>query len=294
MTRPRGRPVHRKGVTRDDILATALTLLDEGGGDGLTLRALATRLGVTPMSLYHHVGDHAGLLRALSDRVYAQALEGVGEPAAPREEIQSLLTRYYRAVGRHPQLTLAIFATPEAFAGVTRQITDRLATLLAGVTAEPLLWRDILVDHTHGSGLALASAQGEQMRTQTLLKQYQLALDRLVDTDAALMWPRVKYQFVAEPKRCGTRCEEGTLEAATSSSSKNAWLYSRRARRTSPTVVVEGELSRGTSASTQRETKEVSSMDHRPSLLVLPPLTQPRFVANARAWRSIGRCRPPC
>jgi len=166
-------------VTRDHILATALTLLDESGGHGLTLRALATRVGVTPMSLYHHVGDHAGLLRALSDRVYAQALEAVGESPDPRAEIRELLIRYYHAVGRHPQLTLAIFATPEAFAGVSRQITNRLSTLLAGITAEPSLWRDILVDHAHGSGLALASARDEQM--QMLQEQYQRALDRLLD-----------------------------------------------------------------------------------------------------------------
>ena len=79
MSRPRGRPAHGKGVTLDAILSTALAMLDEGEGDGLSLRALAARLGVTPMSLYHHVGDHAGLLRALSDRVYAQALEDAGD-----------------------------------------------------------------------------------------------------------------------------------------------------------------------------------------------------------------------
>lgn len=181
MSRPRGRPASGKGVTRDDILTTALTLLDECSGHGLTLRALATRLGVTPMSLYHHVGDHAGLLRALSDRVYAEALEGTGESTDHRAEIRGLLIRYYRAVGHHPQLTLAIFTTPAAFAGVTLQITDRLAALLAEVTVEPMLWRDILVDHAHGSGLALAATRGDPMQAQTLQQQYQLALDRLMD-----------------------------------------------------------------------------------------------------------------
>lgn len=181
MTRPRGRPAHGKGVARDDILSAALTLLDECGGQGLTMRALATRLGVTPMSLYHHVGDQAGLLRALSDRVYAEALGGAGELADHREEIRGLLTRYHYAVGHHPQLTLAIFATPEAFAGVTRQITDRLVTLLAEITDEPVLWRDILVDHAHGSGLALASVRGEQMQAQAMQEQYRQSLDRLLD-----------------------------------------------------------------------------------------------------------------
>ena len=181
MTRPRGRPAQGQGVARDDILTTALALLDESGGQGLTMRALAARLGVTPMSLYNHVGDQAGLLRALSDRVYAEALEGAGEQADHRAEIRGLLTRYHHAVGRHPQLTLALFAMPEALAGVTRQITDRLTTLLAGITAEPILWRDVLVDHAHGSGLALASVRGAKMQSQILEEQYRQALDRLLD-----------------------------------------------------------------------------------------------------------------
>lgn len=179
--RPRGRPAHGKGVEGDDILATALTLLDEGGGQGLTMRALATELGVTPMSLYRHVGDHAGLLRMLSDRVYARVLEAAGGLAEPRGEIRMLLTAYHHAVGRHPQLTLAIFATPEAFAGATRQLTDRLSTLLAQMTAEATLWRDILIDHAHGSGLAFASARDGQMSPQTAQERYRQALDRLLD-----------------------------------------------------------------------------------------------------------------
>ena len=73
MTRPRGRPARGQGVTRDAILDAALDLLDEDGDAGLTMRALAARLGVTPMSLYHHVTDRAGLLRALSDRLASPA-----------------------------------------------------------------------------------------------------------------------------------------------------------------------------------------------------------------------------
>lgn len=181
MTRPRGRPARGTGVTRDDILTAALTLLDEGGGHGLTMRALATRLGVTPMSLYHHVEDRTGLLRALSDLVYAQVLTGSSEPLDHRDEIQEILIRYHDTVCRHPQLTLAIFAAPEAFAGVTRRITDRLTTLLSVITPEPLLWRDILVDHAHGSGLPTSTTQGDHGQTQSIREQYRQALERLLD-----------------------------------------------------------------------------------------------------------------
>jgi AcrR family transcriptional regulator len=132
------------------------------------------------MSLYHHVTDRAGLLRALSDRLYGDVLQGVDEAGGPVEGIRMLLTRYYDAVVTHPQLTLAIFAEPAAFAGASRDITDRLTGLLAVLTPAHLLWRDILVDHAHGSGLALIAARGDDVRRAALRDAYLQALDCLL------------------------------------------------------------------------------------------------------------------
>lgn len=180
MTRPRGRPALGKGVARDDILDAALALLDEGGGKGLTMRALAERLDVTPMSLYNHVADRKGLLVALSDQVYGDVLQGASNQDDQRAAIKALLSRYHDAVASHPHLTLEIFAEPEAFAGVSREITDRLTTLLAAITPEPLLWRNILVDHAHGGGLAFTAARGDQQLGDSMRAQYQQALDCLL------------------------------------------------------------------------------------------------------------------
>jgi len=180
MTRPRGRPARGQGVARDDILDAALALLDEDGDAGLTMRSLAARLGVTPMSLYHHVRDRAGLLQALSDRVYGGVLRGLDESGEARPALRTLLVRYYDLVVAHPQLTLAIFAEPAAFAGASRTLTDRLETLLAVLTPAYLLWRDILVDHAHGSALALIAARAEPARIAALRAGYLQALDCLL------------------------------------------------------------------------------------------------------------------
>jgi AcrR family transcriptional regulator len=180
VTRPRGRPARGQGVSRDAILDAAQALLDEDGDAGLTMRALGARLGVTPMSLYHHVTDRAGLLRALSDRLYDGVLHGLDESSGPVDAIRMLLTRYHDAVVAHPQLTLAIFAEPAAFAGASREITDRLTALLAALTPAHLLWRDILVDHAHGSGLALIAARGDAAQVDALRGAYRQALDCLL------------------------------------------------------------------------------------------------------------------
>jgi TetR/AcrR family transcriptional regulator, tetracycline repressor protein len=47
----------RGALTKAAIVQAALDLLDEAGTDGLTLRALASRLGVQAPALYWHVAS---------------------------------------------------------------------------------------------------------------------------------------------------------------------------------------------------------------------------------------------
>ena len=59
----------RRGLSRAEILDAALGLADEQGLAAVSMRAVAQRLGVTPMALYRHVGDKDGLLDALVERL---------------------------------------------------------------------------------------------------------------------------------------------------------------------------------------------------------------------------------
>ena len=63
-------------VTREQIVAVALELLDEAGLDGLTLRQLAARLGIRAPTLYWHVRDKRELLDLLAAVILDQALAG--------------------------------------------------------------------------------------------------------------------------------------------------------------------------------------------------------------------------
>lgn len=182
MNRTRGRPAQGNELQRADIIHAALEMMNESGEVSLTMRALASRLGVSPMALYRHVKDKAGLIQALSDHVYAGVLREVPHQANAVSVIRTMLSRYHEAVSHHPQLTLAIFANPEALAGVTAQLTELLATCLEQVATRPLIWRDILIDHAHGSALALVSSQGEPSQVQALRLHYQQALELLLES----------------------------------------------------------------------------------------------------------------
>jgi TetR/AcrR family transcriptional regulator, tetracycline repressor protein len=56
----------------DEIIDEALRILREGGSEGLTMRAVAAGLGVTPMAVYYYVDDKEDLLRMAADRVSAR------------------------------------------------------------------------------------------------------------------------------------------------------------------------------------------------------------------------------
>ncbi|WP_330457739.1 TetR/AcrR family transcriptional regulator [Streptomyces sp. NBC_00820] len=59
---------------REEILDAALALADERGLEAVSMRALAERVGVTPMALYRHVADKAALLDAMVGRLLGALL----------------------------------------------------------------------------------------------------------------------------------------------------------------------------------------------------------------------------
>ena len=67
------------GLTRAVIVSAALDLLDEGGMDGLTVRALAARLGVQAPALYWHVASKQALLDEMATAIWREIGETVAE-----------------------------------------------------------------------------------------------------------------------------------------------------------------------------------------------------------------------
>lgn len=62
-------PVAAKGLNRDVLSATALQILDAHGLAALSMRRLASELGVDPMAAYRHLPNKDALLDAVLDRV---------------------------------------------------------------------------------------------------------------------------------------------------------------------------------------------------------------------------------
>jgi AcrR family transcriptional regulator len=76
----------------DEIVATAIAILQERGLDGVSMRTVASRLGVSPMPLYTRVGNKAALLDAVADRL----LVDLAPAAADGEPWPEYATRWCR------------------------------------------------------------------------------------------------------------------------------------------------------------------------------------------------------
>jgi AcrR family transcriptional regulator len=62
----------RAPLSRERVLVDAVALADENGIGTLTMRRLADRLHVEPMSLYHHVANKEAILDGMVDLVFGE------------------------------------------------------------------------------------------------------------------------------------------------------------------------------------------------------------------------------
>lgn len=94
--RPRPTP-----LSRERIVAAAVTLLDQYGIGGLTMRRLAPLLGVTPTALYWHVKTKEDVLDLALDHIFGE----VPLPDATddwRNDARNLTRNWRAAMLRHP------------------------------------------------------------------------------------------------------------------------------------------------------------------------------------------------
>ncbi|WCO67594.1 TetR/AcrR family transcriptional regulator [Iamia majanohamensis] len=99
-----GGPATRPPLTRERVLGAAVALADEEGIGAVTMRALARRLGVEAMSLYHHVAGKEQILDGMVDLVFGEVdLPRVGAPWRPAMRARAASAR--DVLGRHPWAT---------------------------------------------------------------------------------------------------------------------------------------------------------------------------------------------
>ncbi|WP_418058351.1 TetR family transcriptional regulator [Pimelobacter simplex] len=85
---------------RTDVVERAIEVLDAHGLDALSMRRLATDLGVQPGALYHHFTNKDALLAAIADEILRRGSRPA-EIAAWDAEVQLLCVGLRDAMRRH-------------------------------------------------------------------------------------------------------------------------------------------------------------------------------------------------
>ncbi|MEV5433257.1 TetR/AcrR family transcriptional regulator [Streptomyces sp. NPDC052701] len=102
--RRRRRPTRSGRVLSEElIVATALRLLREHGGAGLTARRLGLALDCDPSTLYRYFRGMDDLTLAIGDALIGQALHGWRPTGRWRADLRDLGARIHAAYVAHPQ-----------------------------------------------------------------------------------------------------------------------------------------------------------------------------------------------
>jgi AcrR family transcriptional regulator len=166
--RPRGRP---PTIDREAVLDTAIRLLDAEGVEALTMRRLASELGVSAMTPYRHVGSKDELLMVLVDRLAAR-LVYPPRPRDPKSALLVLWSTIYDSLAEHswvPEVLARRRLMAPSVLGAIEEIhaalRDAGLSIEAAVRAYRLMW-----NFTLGSLLVRAGASSEGPSQQRELR----------------------------------------------------------------------------------------------------------------------------
>nr|WP_165143395.1 TetR/AcrR family transcriptional regulator C-terminal domain-containing protein [Microbacterium endophyticum] len=101
-----GRARSRASHSLDSVLAEAVALLDESGVAGLTIRALAARLGGGPASIYWYVSGRDELLDMAADSILARVFASVQDVGGgdPVDDLRTIAVALFDAIVDRPWL----------------------------------------------------------------------------------------------------------------------------------------------------------------------------------------------
>jgi AcrR family transcriptional regulator len=146
--------------TLDEVVGTALRLIDDEGLEALTMRRLAEELDVTAMSLYSYVRTKEELV----DGVYALALEQLNaeiDHSAPwDQQLRDAIRHVHDCFRRHPGLLELFFARSVPSAGIDR-VREELLGILRRAGFSP---RDAVLAHGSCVSYAMGFAVAERAR----------------------------------------------------------------------------------------------------------------------------------
>jgi len=135
-------PRRDSGLSRAEIVATAIAVADAEGPDAISMRRIARELRAGPMSLYWHVGSKEELLDLMLESIEAEV--EAPEPSGHwRADLQVFAHRIRAAMSRHRWAMDFLGGRPPSGPNDARNL-ERLLGILDGLDLDARTTMDIL------------------------------------------------------------------------------------------------------------------------------------------------------
>lgn len=121
---------------REVILDAALALADQHGLAAVTMRAVAARVGLSPMALYPHVGGKEGLLDGLVDRMLAELRPAIDMSGSAEDRLVAMGRAARALARRHPSAYPLLLSRPAVTPDAVR-VVDAFYTALLELGVPP-------------------------------------------------------------------------------------------------------------------------------------------------------------
>ena len=144
-------------LTRAEIVAAAIALVDRDGLAALSMRKLAAELGVAPMTLYYHVPDRSALHDLIFEAVMGEVDFSGDDPGMGVEERAVRLGYAFRsALLAHPNTVPITLSRPARTPGQLRPVEAMLGILydIGLAPTDAVVAVDMLGQYVFGTTLA--------------------------------------------------------------------------------------------------------------------------------------------
>jgi AcrR family transcriptional regulator len=131
------RTTTKERLSRDTVTERALAMADAEGIEALTIRRLATDLGVTPMALYWHFSDKERLLDGVAELVLSQVELPADDESRPWDQrLREVFDRLLAVLAAHPSVT-DVVKTRILLSEPGLELAERVLGLLRGAGFPP-------------------------------------------------------------------------------------------------------------------------------------------------------------
>jgi len=168
----------RTRLSKEVVVERGLALADAEGLDALTIRRLATELGVTPMALYWHFRNKEELLAALGDQVWRELDTDIDLAAPWYEQMRGLLESLLHVLRSHPSASQLILDGEKQSDAALVAMETALAVLRRGgfdpeqaaEIARSALWTGLMLVMSEGFKPGLTEAERAEAQRQARVR----------------------------------------------------------------------------------------------------------------------------